>query len=81
MNDVTMKGLIQREFKVVGTRPLRPDGVDKVTGRAKLFWNLWSDQAARTNLADFKPPSLCPPTRAVAPCARPGHQYPGRQCR
>lgn len=24
-----------QEFKVVGTRPLRPDGVDKVTGRAK----------------------------------------------
>jgi len=24
------------EFKVVGTRPLRPDGVDKVTGRAKF---------------------------------------------
>ncbi len=24
-----------REFKVVGTRPLRPDGIDKVTGRAR----------------------------------------------
>ncbi len=24
-----------REFKVIGTRPLRPDGVDKVTGRAQ----------------------------------------------
>ena len=24
------------EFKVVGTRPIRPDGVDKVTGRAKF---------------------------------------------
>ncbi|MBK0398759.1 xanthine dehydrogenase family protein molybdopterin-binding subunit [Limibaculum sp. M0105] len=24
----------KREFKVVGTRPLRPDGVDKVTGKA-----------------------------------------------
>ena len=24
------------EFKIVGTRPLRPDGVDKVTGRAKF---------------------------------------------
>ena len=23
-------------FKVVGTRPIRPDGVDKVTGRAKF---------------------------------------------
>jgi CO/xanthine dehydrogenase Mo-binding subunit len=36
MNDVTMKGLGERKFKVVGTRPLRPDGVDKVTGRAKF---------------------------------------------
>ena len=36
MNDVTMKGLNERLFKVVGTRPLRPDGVDKVTGRAKF---------------------------------------------
>ena len=36
MNDVTMKGLGERLFKVVGTRPLRPDGVDKVTGRAKF---------------------------------------------
>jgi CO/xanthine dehydrogenase Mo-binding subunit len=25
-----------RKFKVVGTRPLRPDGIDKVTGRAKF---------------------------------------------
>src|ERR1043165_5440482 len=24
-----------QKFKVVGTRPLRPDGVDKVTGRAR----------------------------------------------
>jgi CO/xanthine dehydrogenase Mo-binding subunit len=24
------------EFKIVGTRPMRPDGVDKVTGRAKF---------------------------------------------
>src|SRR5262245_18548433 len=36
MNDVTMKGLGERTFKVVGTRPVRPDGVDKVTGRAKF---------------------------------------------
>ncbi len=36
MNDVTMKGLGERTFKIVGTRPLRPDGVDKVTGRAKF---------------------------------------------
>jgi CO/xanthine dehydrogenase Mo-binding subunit len=25
-----------REFKVVGTRPIRPDGIDKVTGRARF---------------------------------------------
>ena len=24
-----------KDFKSVGTRPLRPDGIDKVTGRAK----------------------------------------------
>ena len=24
------------DFKVVGTRPIRPDGIDKVTGRAKF---------------------------------------------
>ena len=28
--------LANREFKVVGTRPARPDGADKVTGRARL---------------------------------------------
>jgi CO/xanthine dehydrogenase Mo-binding subunit len=26
----------EREFRVVGTRPIRPDGADKVTGRAKF---------------------------------------------
>src|SRR5262245_21111412 len=36
MNDVATTGLTEREFKVVGTRPLRPDGVDKVTGRARF---------------------------------------------
>ena len=36
MNDVTIKGLGEQKLKVVGTRPLRPDGVDKVTGRAKF---------------------------------------------
>ena len=24
------------DFKVIGTRPVRPDGVDKVTGRASF---------------------------------------------
>jgi CO/xanthine dehydrogenase Mo-binding subunit len=27
---------VKREFQVVGTRPLRPDGIEKVTGRAKF---------------------------------------------
>ena len=27
--------LSNKEFKVVGTRPVRPDGADKVTGRAQ----------------------------------------------
>jgi CO/xanthine dehydrogenase Mo-binding subunit len=25
-----------RQFKIVGTRPLRPDGIDKVTGKARF---------------------------------------------
>ena len=29
-------GLEARKFKLVGTRPLRPDGIDKVTGRARF---------------------------------------------
>ena len=41
MNDFATTGLTQREFKVVGTRPLRPDGVDKVTGRAKFGADLY----------------------------------------
>ena len=24
------------DFKVIGTRPVRPDGIDKVTGRARF---------------------------------------------
>ncbi len=28
--------LKERQFKIVGTRPLRPDGIDKVTGRARF---------------------------------------------
>ena len=27
----------KKEYKVVGTRPIRHDGVDKVTGRAPLW--------------------------------------------
>ena len=36
MNDMTAPKLAQQQLKIVGTRPLRPDGVDKVTGRAKF---------------------------------------------
>ena len=36
MNDMTNPDLVARELKIVGTRPLRPDGVDKVTGRARF---------------------------------------------
>ena len=36
MNDPRTIGLTEQKLKVVGTRPLRPDGVDKVTGRAKF---------------------------------------------
>ena len=36
-NDVKTGGLVpDKKLKWVGTRPLRPDGVDKVTGRAKF---------------------------------------------
>ncbi len=36
MNDVNEKSILadETELKVVGTRPVRPDGVDKVTGKA-----------------------------------------------
>ncbi|MBV8453474.1 MAG: hypothetical protein JOZ29_14575 [Deltaproteobacteria bacterium] len=30
-----MSAAAAREFKVIGTRPIRHDGIDKVTGRAK----------------------------------------------
>ncbi len=36
MNDITNRGVLERPLKIVGTRPLRPDGVDKVTGRARF---------------------------------------------
>jgi CO/xanthine dehydrogenase Mo-binding subunit len=38
-----------RQFKVVGTRPSRPDGADKVTGRARFGadWNMPGQLAGR----------------------------------
>ncbi len=32
----------KRDFKIVGSRPVRPDGVDKVTGRAKYGADLFA---------------------------------------
>jgi CO/xanthine dehydrogenase Mo-binding subunit len=36
MNDMTNPDVLARHLKIVGTRPSRPDGVDKVTGRAQF---------------------------------------------
>ena len=36
MLDKAKDEVLDREFKIVGSRPVRPDGVDKVTGRAKF---------------------------------------------
>ncbi len=36
MNDMISPDVLARQLKIVGTRPLRPDGVDKVTGRAQF---------------------------------------------
>ncbi|MCY4005474.1 MAG: xanthine dehydrogenase family protein molybdopterin-binding subunit [Rhodobacteraceae bacterium] len=33
---MALDDLRTKEFRVVGTRPIRPDGIDKVTGRAKF---------------------------------------------
>ena len=35
-----------QKFKQVGTRPLRPDGVDKVTGRAKYAEDFRAERMA-----------------------------------
>ena len=36
MSDIEARSIRETKLKVVGTRPLRPDGVDKVTGRARF---------------------------------------------
>jgi CO/xanthine dehydrogenase Mo-binding subunit len=36
VNDIVHPGEVGRQFKWVGTRPIRPDGVPKVTGRAQF---------------------------------------------
>ena len=35
-------GVKTSDFKVVGTRPNRPDGIDKVTGRAKFGADMYA---------------------------------------
>ncbi len=55
----------KRKFKVVGTRPLRPDGIDKVTGRAKFG-------------ADATAPGMLVgphPALAARPCAHPEDRH------
>ena len=37
VREVDMKSQHEHPFKVIGTRPIRHDGVDKVTGRAPLW--------------------------------------------
>ena len=36
MNDMISPDVLARQLRIVGTRPLRPDGADKVTGRAQF---------------------------------------------
>ena len=38
--------LSEKEFAVVGTRPIRHDGADKVTGRARYSCLLYTSDAA-----------------------------------
>ena len=40
MDQITPKAV--KEFKIVGTRPLRPDGIDKVTGKAMYGADLYA---------------------------------------
>ena len=40
MDQITPK--TTKEFKIVGTRPLRPDGIDKVTGKAMYGADLYA---------------------------------------
>ena len=40
MDQITPKTI--KEFKIVGTRPLRPDGIDKVTGKAMYGADLYA---------------------------------------
>ncbi len=36
MQETVKKLKPEPEYKIIGTRPIRPDGVDKVTGRARF---------------------------------------------
>ena len=44
------------DYRIVGTRPIRPDGVDKVTGRAKFGadYNLPGQLTGLTGAADWR---------------------------
>ncbi len=75
MNDPTIITDSVKRFKWVGTRPVRPDGVPKVTGRAlygadlKLPGMLYgkvlrSPHAhARISRSTLRPPRRCPASR------------------
>ncbi len=80
-NDVKTGSLsTDKELKWVGTRPLRPDGVDKVTGRAKFGADLYlpgmlvgkvlrSPHAhARINSIDTSKAEALPGVKAVLTC-------------
>ncbi len=80
-NDVKTGSLAtDKELKWVGTRPLRPDGVDKVTGRAKFGADLYlpgmlvgkvlrSPHAhARINSIDTSKAEALPGVKAVLTC-------------
>ena len=45
-----------KEFKVVGTRPIRPDGIDKVTGRAQYGADI-KLQGTRTRASSASTPA------------------------
>ena len=36
----------EKQFKVIGTRPPRPDGIEKVTGKAQYGCLLYTSDAA-----------------------------------
>ena len=51
------KVLSQIEYDVIGTRPIRPDGADKVTGRAKYSADFTISGALYGNCLLYTSPS------------------------